>query len=168
MAEAMALTDSTLEQMHWIAHGLRPPALDAVGLNPTLEGFCRDFARLTQLSIEYEGMELPPLPGTINISFYRFMQEALTNVAKHARASRICVMLQRDGNTLILSVEDDGLGFDAPNWQSTLQRPAGIGLLGLQERLELLGGHLEIASRPGQGTRLVARVPLPELETMPS
>jgi PAS domain S-box-containing protein len=159
IGDAAALTTTTMEQIRLLAQDLRPPALDAVGLNPTLEGFCRDFAQRTQLSIDYLGLESPVLPEAANSCLYRFLQEALTNVAKHACANQVCVALRCDAETVSLSVEDDGRGFDRQARLSVSGWPMGIGLLGMQERLESLGGHLEIESRPGQGTRLVAYLP---------
>ncbi len=159
IGDAAALTTTTMEQIRLLAQDLRPPALDAVGLGPTLQGFCRDFAKRTQLSIDYLGLELPMLPEAVNICLYRFLQEALTNVAKHACANQVCVALRHDAETVSLSVEDDGRGFDGQARLSVSGWPMGIGLLGMQERLESLGGRLEIESRPGQGTRLVAHLP---------
>jgi signal transduction histidine kinase len=155
LGEATALTETTVEQIRLLAHGLRPPALDAVGLNYTLEGLCRDFAERTQLSVDYVGAEMPMLPEAVNICLYRFLQEALTNVAKHAQASQVRVGLRYDSETVSLSVADDGKGFEEQNGMS-----AGIGLLGMRERLEVLGGKLEIESGAGQGTRLTAHIPL--------
>jgi PAS domain S-box-containing protein len=159
IGDAAALTDVTMEQIRLLAQALRPPALDAVGLNPTLEGFCRDFSERTQLSINYLGLELPMLPEAVNTCLYRFLQEALTNVAKHACADRVCVALRCDAEMVCLSVEDDGRGFDKEARLSVSGWPMGIGLLGMQERLESLGGRLEIQSQPDQGTYLVAHLP---------
>jgi PAS domain S-box-containing protein len=160
IGDAAALTGATMEQIRLLAQDLRPPALDTVGLNPTLEGFCGDFAERTRLSIEYLGLELPMLPEPVNMCLYRFLQEALTNVAKHARANQVRVALRYDAETVSLSVEDDGRGFDRQARMSERCWPMGIGLLGMQERLESLGGRLEIESQPGQGTRLVAHLPV--------
>jgi signal transduction histidine kinase len=164
IAEAAALTEATMDRIRLLAQDLRPPALDAVGLIPTLEGFCQDFGARTQLHIDYANAELPTLPDAVNISLYRFLQEALTNVAKHANANQVQVALCYDGATVSLSVEDDGQGFDSDKraTMSDLDQPAGMGLLGMQERLDLLGGWLEIESQPGRGTHLVACVPWKE------
>jgi signal transduction histidine kinase len=148
-----------MEQLRLLAQDLRPPALDTVGLNPTLKSFCGDFAERTRISIAYLGLELPMLPEAVNTCLYRFLQEALTNVAKHARANRVWVALRYDAAAVSLSVEDDGQGFDGQARMSQRCWPMGIGLLGMQERLESLGGRLEIRSRPGQGTCLVAHLP---------
>jgi nitrate/nitrite-specific signal transduction histidine kinase len=140
MDGAAALTLTTMEQMRLLAQNLRPPALDAVGLNPTLEGFCRDFAQRTQLCIDYDylGLELPMLPEPVNMCLYP---------------------LRYDAETVSLSVKDDGQGFDRQARLSVSGWPMGIGLLGMQERLESLGGWLEIESQPGEGTSLVAHLP---------
>jgi PAS domain S-box-containing protein len=159
LSEAIALTDETMDEIRLLAHTLRPPALDAVGLNPTLEDFCRDFARRTHLSVEYVGAEVPGLSDAATICFYRVIQESLTNVARHAHADQIRVMLSHDTDRVRLSVEDNGRGFDPGGAISASDQDAGIGLLGMRERLELLGGRLEIHSRPGQGSRLVASIP---------
>ena len=159
---AVDLTDTTMEKVRLLARGLRPPELDAVGLNPTLEGFCREFAQLTQLSIDYSGAELPTLPDTFSISFYRFLQESLANVAKHAMATRVRVELSHNADAVSLMVEDDGRGFIPGRPATGAGQSKGIGLLGMEERFELLGGRLKVESRPGQGTRLVAQVPRKE------
>ena len=156
---ATDLADNTMENIRLLARGLRPPELDAVGLDGTLEGFCREFAELTRLSIDYAGLEIPGLPDTVNISMYRFVQEALTNVAKHAQANRVLVELRRDADTVSLSVTDDGRGLVPSIETPESPYPKGIGLLGMQERFEVLGGRLEIKSKPGEGTRLAAYVP---------
>jgi PAS domain S-box-containing protein len=159
LQEAVTLANQTLEQIRLLAQDLRPPELDVVGLNPTLEDYCHDFAEHARLPIDYAGTELPELADAVTICFYRVLQEALTNVAKHAHASHVWVALRCDADTLSLSVEDDGQGFDIPTEVSVSRQPRGIGLVGMRERLELLRGKLEIKSRPGQGTRLVAYAP---------
>jgi signal transduction histidine kinase len=158
-SEAVALTDMTMERLRTLARDLRPPALDTAGLNPTLEGLCHEFGRRTRLAIEYVGEHLPPLPDRSNICLYRFLQEALTNVAKHAQATQVRVKLSASANKVSLVVEDNGRGFDEQARQAMEGQPKGIGLLGMQERLELLGGRLEIESRLGQGACLTAHLP---------
>jgi signal transduction histidine kinase len=156
--ETIKLSESITDQLRFLAQALRPPALDAVGLNATLEGLCRDFNKRTQLPIEYAGADLPRVPDSVGIHLYRFLQEALTNVSKHAQAQRVRAALTYHEDMLSLSVEDDGVGFDGGGTLG-LESHGGIGLLGMRERLVLLKGRLEITSQPGHGTRLVARVP---------
>ena len=158
LVDAISLTGTTLEQLRVLAQDLRPPALDTLGLNLTLEGFCHSFAQRTGLAIRYTGTELPGLPDALTIALYRLLQEALTNVVKHAHAHHVDVVLQGDEATIQLAIGDDGGGFDVPAVLGCPGAAPGIGLAGMQERLGLLGGVLEIASAPGQGTRVVARI----------
>ncbi len=158
LQEAVALTQETMERIRLLAQGLRPPELDVVGLDPTLADYCHDFAERTRLTIDYTGADLPALPDALTICFYRVLQEALTNVVKHAHATHVTVALRCDTDTLSLAVADDGQGFDT-HAASGLRQPRGIGLLGMRERLELLGGKLVIKSESGQGARLVASAP---------
>ncbi len=126
-----------------------------MGLNTGLEDFCEEFSETTGLSVNYKGKQLPATSEEISISLYRFVQEALTNVLKHAQAGESKVILDYKEETIVLYVEDDGKGFDQDS------PTKGIGLLGMQERLDLLGGRLEIKSEPRKGTRLTAYVPWP-------
>lgn len=159
---AVMLTTETMDQVRTLAQNLRPPALDVVGLSPTLERLCRQVAQRSGLSIDYQGHHIAALSTTFTISFYRFLQEALANVVKHASARHVSVVLDYDGQQLILSVSDDGRGFDLHAGSAISGQPGTVGLLGLQERFSLLDGHLEIASTPGRGTRLVASAPWQE------
>jgi signal transduction histidine kinase len=158
--DAATLTESTMERIRLMAQDLRPPALDTLGLSPTLESFCMEFSSRTQIAIAYHGLALPPLPEPVNISIYRCLQEALTNVARHANADRVQVTLKRYPEGLALFVEDNGQGLDL----DAIKTPPGgwpsMGLEIMRERLESLGGTLDIESQPGQGTRLSARMPL--------
>ncbi len=163
LSDCIRLIETTSERIHLLAQNLRPPGLDAVGLGVTLDGFCLDFARRTQLSIDYVGTDVPALPEMVTISLYRFLQEALTNVARHAHAEHVKVVLNVDADAIGLSVEDDGQGFDVQSAQAVSVRPKSIGLIGMQERFGSLGGRVEIVSQPGQGTRLIARIPRKEL-----
>jgi signal transduction histidine kinase len=163
MDDAIEMTDQTMEQIRLLAHDLRPPVLDTFGLTTSLEGLCRDFGRRTNLAIEFSGVTLPELPEAVTISFYRFVQEALTNVARHADATEVKVELLDDGDKIIVTVTDNGKGFDAEAIFAGSER-GGIGLMGMQDRFELLNGWVEIVAAPGQGTRVEAHVPYREEE----
>lgn len=157
--DAVALTDETLEKLRMIARDLRPPTLDTIGLNATLDRFCQGFFQRTGISVQYEGMESTRQSSpAINICLYRILQESLANCAKHAQASQIEVELTHNEHGIRLSITDDGQGFDPA---STLgnQDAGGIGLIDMQERLESLGGRLDIRTRPGAGVRLTASIP---------
>lgn len=160
LAEAITLTEDTMHRLRATAKALRPPALDAAGLNPTLEGLCREFAGWAKLPVNYQGADIKALSDTAKISLYRFLQEALTNVAKHAQASQILVKLEVNHNAVRLKVQDDGRGFDKDVILGMKGKPQGIGLLGMRERLELLNGWLEIETAPGRGASLIAYIPL--------
>jgi signal transduction histidine kinase len=160
LAEAVALADSARERIRSLARGLRPPALDTLGLNLTLEAFCRDFSKRTQLAVRYEGTDVAGLSDAMTICLYRVLQEALTNVVKHAQATEVEVRLQRDDGEVRLLVTDNGRGFDHQPGRSLPQERIGIGMLGMVERLELFGGRLAVDSEPGRGVRLAAHLPL--------
>lgn len=149
----------TLEQIRRLAQALRPPALEAMGLTATLEAFCSDFSARTQLPVHYEGVNVPAVPEEMILSFYRFLQEALTNVLKHAEASQVVVRWGYDGQAISLAVTDDGRGFRVEALPAAPRKLHGLGLLGMQERFELLGGRVRVESQPGKGTCLTAVVP---------
>jgi two-component system sensor histidine kinase UhpB len=150
LADLIELTDGTSDQIRRLAHDLRPCALDRYPLEIVLEEVCREFARRTGLEIEFDGASLE-LPESARISFYRFLQETLTNAARHAGAARIVVRLSEWDGLAVLSVTDDGFGF--------AEVQEGVGLTGLRERFDLLGGWIEIDSIPGKGTCVQAGVP---------
>jgi signal transduction histidine kinase len=159
LTTAVTMVDATMERMRSLALALRPPALDAVGLSAALEGYCQSFADHTRLVVDYAAMELPLVPDSIGICLYRFLQEALTNIAKHARAKHVWIVLQRDDEEISLAVEDDGEGFDPSTLRSSANRLTHMGLVGMQERLQLLGGRLDVHCQPGRGVHLVAHIP---------
>src|SRR4029077_654876 len=98
------------------------------------------------------------LPGAIEIALYRIVQEALTNAAKHAKASRVGIRIGRKNRVFCCSIEDDGVGFDVRAVQSNGKR-RGLGLIGMQERLNAVGGTFSIDSVPGRGTKILIQVP---------
>jgi signal transduction histidine kinase len=157
LEKAVALVDTTREGIRALARGLRPPALDAVGLNLGLEDACRTLAEHTGLSISYRGdPDADGLPDAVSVCLYRLLQEALANAARHAEARRVSVRLSREADGVRLVVKDDGLGFDAA------ATTRGLGLKGMAERLDLLGGTLTVKTHRSQGTRVEGWVPLGE------
>lgn len=157
---AIRLTEETMEQIRSLAHMMRTPSLDVLGLDVTLAGLCKEFGERTGLNIEYQGADIDQLPEMVAISLYRVVQEGLTNIARHARATQVTVTLRREGDDVVLTVEDNGDGFDAQRVMQGVGQ--GIGLAGLDERMQTLGGSLAVFSEPGGGARLTARVPLAE------
>lgn len=141
---------------HRIQYNLRPPVLDA-GLPAALDWLVRGFAERTGINTRYESnrdnLPLPPAPAT---ALYRFAQEALANVARHAQASNVSVTLFATDEEVTLEIADDGAGFDP----RMLDAAPGFGLRGLVERAQALGGWAEISSAPGRGTTVMLSVPV--------
>lgn len=159
LAELRDLTVETLEGVRRLAIDLRPPMLDDLGLEAAIQSHVQDFSRQRQINVNFTSSGLGRLPPNVELVLYRVVQEALSNVAKHAGASRVETRLSRKGRTLRLLVEDDGCGFDVEVAKGS--RQSGLGLFGMEERLALIGGTLRVDSSPGKGTRLSAEVPLP-------
>lgn len=148
-------TADTIGRMRTMAQNLRPPMLETLNLASALENYCNEFTTRAHISLAFESDPIPQqVTDMTAITLYRFLQEALTNVARHAQAGKIWVELTAEENWLSLTVQDNGIGFEEN------AREHGIGLKGLQERLTLVGGTLTIHSTPGRGTILTARLPL--------
>lgn len=158
--KAIDLTVLLTQRLRTLARNLRPLALDVVGLNDALEDHCFEFAERVRLEIVYNGQDVAEASEQVKLFLYRCVQESLNNVAKHAKANQVIVTLEKLQDTIQLSVQDDGVGFDVDAVTARTHRVQGIGLLGLQERLEMLGGTLEIISQIGRGTTLIVNLPL--------
>jgi signal transduction histidine kinase len=157
IADLKHTVDSVLESLHQLASDLRPASLDHLGLVAALRQYTETFSRQHHLAVQFEtvGFEARRLSPMAEIALYRIVQEALTNVARHAQATRVDVLLECHGDRLIALVEDNGLGFDP---QTAMQR-GRLGLPGMRERAEMLGGSLEVESSPEGGTTLFVEVP---------
>ena len=155
LAHVRELAVATLQDVRRLAVELRPKALDDFGLVPALERLVATYTEQTGIPVDLEAMlgatRLPP--GT-ETALYRITQEALTNVVKHAHATRVSIVLTRKDASVTAVIEDDGRGFDPGS-----TREGGYGLLGMRERVELLGGRLNVEANGG-GTALVAEVPV--------
>ncbi len=156
VSELRELVVSTLQDVRRLAVELRPAALDDFGLVPAIERLRDIVEEQGDLTVEVQS-ELPDdrLPPETETVLYRITQEAFTNVLKHAAASRVSVRLGRRGDTVTLVVHDDGRGFDPAS-----VRDGSLGLVGMRERVALLGGRLAIDSSDGAGTMLKAEVPV--------
>jgi signal transduction histidine kinase len=154
------LVEQATVRVRRLAYGLRPPELDTVGLDAALELLCNEFMHQMAIKIDYQGTELPQLSDAANISFYRFVQEALTNVAKHANASTVTVEMGCEEQRVYVNVKDNGQGFAVQSYSTRGAQSLGLGLLGMVERFEALQGQVQIASTPGQGTTLRASAPI--------
>jgi signal transduction histidine kinase len=147
---------SALQDVRRLAVELRPAVLDDFGLVPALERLIDAFAERSEVRVDFHSAlgELR-LPAEIETTLYRVVQESLTNILKHANARHISLSLARRESTVAAVIEDDGDGFDPRSI-----REEGVGLLGMRERLFFVDGRLEIESRPGAGTTIVAEVPV--------
>ncbi len=154
------------EELRSVSMNLRPAIIDDLGILATLSWFFREFETACQgIKVErFFGIEEEGIPIPLKIIIFRIVQEATNNIAKHANASHVRVSLKRTGNTLHLSINDDGDGFDPAGAGKSRPFGKGLGLLSMKERAELSGGTYAIESRVGEGTRIDVSWPLSELE----
>ena len=151
------ITDQALQTVRNLSRLLHPAALDDLGLQAAVDSYLTEFSRRTGVRTERTPVRvLARLPSDIERAAYRIVQEALTNVARHADATLCTVTLERRDQILEIMVEDDGCGFDIRDLERAPQR--GLGLLGISERAAYLNGVMSIHSAPGQGTEIVRSV----------
>jgi len=160
LREIGALIEGIEDRLRQLSHELRPTLLDDLGLSPAIEFLASGFSARTGIPVRVTGSTIGRLDPLVETALYRIVQEAMTNVAKHARAHRVDISIRRRKQALVCAIRDDGVGFAeaSPTPESPTTR--GIGLLGIRERLDALGGTLAIHSIPGGGTELLASVPL--------
>jgi PAS domain S-box-containing protein len=156
LVDSKGVADGVLEELHRLAMDLRPAALDHLGLIPALEQFANKMSS-GQLSIQFRamGFEDERLSPRLETSLYRVVQEALTNTIRYAEASNIGILLERKQGMVRVFVEDNGIGFNPED----VQTDEHVGLVGMRERAEMLGGILTIESTPGRGTSIILEVP---------
>jgi signal transduction histidine kinase len=154
--EAQTLVSRTLEEIRRISIDLRPSLLDDLGLTPALRWQCDRFSRHANLKVHFESKgDVRRLNADVETAVYRAAQEALTNIARHAQASKAEISLEYQSEHLSLIITDDGRGFS-----STADKGTGVGLIGMQERIAAVGGSLHIDSPSGAGSVLRIEVPL--------
>jgi two-component system NarL family sensor kinase len=160
--QAQQILGEIMLRLNQLAYALRPPELDILGLNAALATLCQEFTPQDGLSIRYSGVEkLPTLTEMAGVSFYHCLQEALTNVDRHAQASEVDVNLSYDQHFVYLQVKDNGIGLEAAKNTAV---NSGIGLTDIKERFENIRGFMKIKSQPGRGTTLT--VGIPRLDTI--
>jgi signal transduction histidine kinase len=155
MQEAKALAESALRTVRNMAMLLRPSMLDDQGLAPALRWQAKEFSRRFEIpvTVQIEG-NVEQIPTGHGVCLYRVVQEVLTNCAKHAQAKHISISVNATDSQLSATVEDDGIGFQSRG------QAAGIGLLGISERVRELRGTFFIDSQPGIGTRVIVELPI--------
>jgi signal transduction histidine kinase len=157
LQEAKRLTERTLQCVRNLSMVLRPSMLDDLGLSPALNWQAKEFSRRSGIPVDVNIQgEVDAVPDEVRTCVYRVVQEALTNVSRHAEAQRIKLLVKREGEQIAVSIEDDGKGFDA----SCSPKASGIGLVGLKERVSELSGTTKITSEPGKGTQINVHIPL--------
>ena len=158
------LTEGLMRDIHRLAWELRPSALDDLGLDLALRRFTTEWSESTGLQLDFhsEGLDGQRLPLELETALYRVTQEALTNISRHAKAKRVSVLLDRRPACVSLIVEDDGAGFDADAVMHSPVAQDKLGLLGMEERVRLVGGAFTIESTRGTGTTVFVRLPLEE------
>jgi signal transduction histidine kinase len=150
------LVVQTLQDVRRLAVELRPTALDDFGLSAALERLANTFGEQTGTAVEFESrLGEERLPSDVETVLYRIVQEALTNIVKHAHANHVSIVLQRKDSGVAAVIEDDGQGFATGD-----QDDGGLGLIGMKERVELVHGRFEIESAEGVGTTLIVEVPV--------
>ena len=159
--EAIAWVTESLQDVRDISHNLRPHQIDELGLSKSIESMVRRLAHSSEISFS---TDIEPVDGLLStdgeINLYRIAQESLNNVLKHSEAKGITVLLYRAGDSVILRITDDGLGFDVEALTRGAERHRSFGLMIMSERARMTGGDLELRSEPGGGTSVSAQLPI--------
>jgi signal transduction histidine kinase len=157
LQEAKRLTERTLQCVRNLSMVLRPSMLDDLGLSPALRWQAKEFSRRSGIPVDVNiDGEVDAVPDEVRTCVYRVVQEALTNVGRHAEAQRIKLLVKREGEQIAVLIEDDGKGFDLGG----SPKAPGIGLIGLKERVSELSGTTKITSEPGKGTHVQVHLPV--------
>jgi signal transduction histidine kinase len=161
LAETSALIDQTSQRISALTLDLRPTLLDDLGLVSAIRWYVSRYAERTGLDVQMEVVGLGErLDPEVETALYRVVQEALTNAARHAEATKVRIHLERQEGLVTALIEDNGRGFEIPEQVEDISE-RGAGLVGMRERAALLGGQLAIQSGRGEGTRLLVEIPLP-------
>ena len=159
ISRTQRLVEKSVDIVHQFARELRPAVLDHLGLIPALHSFMKTFAKETGIQISltaFKGLE--ELSSSKRTALYRVAQEALTNVARHAEAGRVDVTIKKAPNAIVMQITDNGKSFDSKrSWSS--KKSQHLGLLGMRERVEMVGGRFTVESTPGKGTTIHAKIP---------
>jgi signal transduction histidine kinase len=159
--ELRQIAIQTLEEVHDLAMQLRPRLLDDLGLRAALERLVKEWQVRHHIAVDLMyHVSQERLPDVVETALYRILQEALTNVARHAQAHNVSILIEQRGEELVAVVEDDGVGFDVRRVKATDLAYSHLGLAGMQERAALLGGTITFESKIGQGTSIYIQLPI--------
>ena len=163
VADARALASTSLTELRRILSGLRPAILDDLGLVPAIRWYARTSLEGIGVNVVVKAPRIPlELSPAITTTLFRIVQEAVNNIVRHAGARSVTIVLGSNGDSVNLRVEDDGRGFDPSTASRDAVELQRLGLLGIRERTELIGGEVQIESAPERGTRLNVSIPLGE------
>lgn len=164
--KAKAHLEKAIGEVRRISRNLRPSELDDLGLAPALRSLCSEFGERTGMIVNLTINRLPQaIPDDIELNLYRIIQEALGNIEKHSRATKVSLRLTRQATKLCAAIADNGCGFDPLAPRTRRSKPGGMGLVDMRERAALLGGHWQLRSTPGSGTEITVEMPLKTIET---
>jgi signal transduction histidine kinase len=163
IASTQQLVEKSMRTIHRFARELRPAVLDDVGLIPALQSYVKDFARRTRIPVRLKVVNPSRIKGRLDsvqrTAFYRVAQEALSNVVKHAKASLVHMSLHRYDGVVRMEIKDNGKSFSVERMMH-MKRRKRLGLLGMRERMEMIGGSFALESNPGQGTTVRVQAPV--------
>lgn len=162
LTQLQQFTNKIGQEVHHLALELRPTALDDLGLNIALVNYIQDWSQRYNIELDFHNPESDDirLLSHIETALYRIIQEALLNVARHAKAEHVSIILEYRKDHVLLIIEDNGCGFDVESILNSTKIGSKLGLLGMQERVALVGGTLNIESSPERGTTVYVRVPI--------
>jgi len=157
LANLADIASGVSSDLHGLSHQLHPAMLGSLGLVDSLMRFCKEFSSQHGLDVQFVHKDIPgKMPNDVTLCLFRIVQEALRNVVKHSGAEAAEIELSGHADGINLCISDSGRGFDV----ESAREGAGLGLVGMRERLRLIGGHLSIESEPSHGTRVRVRIPL--------
>lgn len=165
LGELKGFIKGGIQEVRKIIFALRPMALDDLGLVPALRRYLEGLRESDNLTVDLSLLgEETRLPSSMEIGVFRIIQEALHNIIKHARVNRAKVTISYGGKQLLISIQDEGVGFDPGEIENRIGAGGHFGLISMRERAELLGGGIELKSAPGQGTGIILALPITDRE----
>ncbi len=156
-----SLIKKSIKSVHEFSHDLRPSVLDALGFVSAIRSQARNFRELTDINVKFKKIDVShEIDDNKQIVLYRIFQEGLNNIAKHSQAKNVQIELFTNKNSITMVVSDDGLGFNINELDEKYSGKGGLGLKGMKERIKLIGGKLNLVSKPKQGTTIFVETPI--------
>jgi signal transduction histidine kinase len=159
LGQLEGIVNETITDLRKVIYDLRPTILDSLGLTPTLEKHLERFGQANGIEIDYNPRLKVRLADVVETGLFRLAQEALNNIKKHAKANKVTVDICRKKDTIVMTIKDDGQGFDMNEIKERASQDSGFGLSGMNERVQSMRGSVKISSKPGEGTQVSVIVP---------